>query len=568
MIYEYELVGDYEIIKKDGKTIMRSVTKPVPIGRADTTTPPAPNPDLTTLSMAEVIYLGPQTMDTITETSGTLKHDCYQVNIPVTVSANNTLSVFIRAGTRRYLIFYGFYGDWVSIVIDTQTMTILSNAASGFTYVSSSIVDQSNGVYRVSLTYTNLLSSIVYFGLGGTDSTTAADPNTITSSGSGTIIAWGAQVNSGALADYEQTTSATGTVNKLLWSEQLDNAVWGQDGTTITANTDYAIGGAGGYSYKLPGIFGTTPDNSGATTASTLRLFENNVEIGPAHSAESDIITIGAGRFRHWSDLDGANEHLLFSASNNTDPRSNGKTYGYSITAQVGPVISLINVANISTTSVTISWSLSKPATGQIEYGTTQSLGSFTVKETSFNYTAHSQTITGLTPSTLYYFRITSVDSSGNVAVSSLNTFTPTLTTFPSSSNITAFPVTDTTATITWTTNVSGENIIEYGTTTAYGSQVVIDASAIISNVVAQSISSSSVTISWDLSEFATGQVEYGQTTAYGSFTTKETSFDYNHHDQTLTGLTPNTTYHFRIIADDPSGNISYSDDFNFTTIA
>jgi hypothetical protein len=138
--------------------------------------------------------------------------------------------------------------------------------------------------------------------------------------------------------------------------------------------------------------------------------------------------------------------------------------------------------------------------------------------------------------------------------------------TSPDQSNIASSGITSTTATITWTTNVEGINVIEYGTTTAYGSTANIDVSATISNIVATSNSNTSVTISWDLSENATGQVAYGVTSNYGSFTTKEESFSYAHHDQTLTGLQAGTTYHFTVISTDTSGNTSYSTDLTFTT--
>jgi hypothetical protein len=138
--------------------------------------------------------------------------------------------------------------------------------------------------------------------------------------------------------------------------------------------------------------------------------------------------------------------------------------------------------------------------------------------------------------------------------------------TSPESSNIASSGITDTTATITWTTNVEGINVIEYGTTTAYGSTANIDVSATISNIVATSNSNTSVTISWDLSENATGQVAYGVTSNYGSYTTKEESFSYAHHEQTLTSLQAGTTYHFTVISTDTSGNTSYSTDLTFTT--
>lgn len=56
---------------------------------------------------------------------------------------------------------------------------------------------------------------------------------------------------------------------------------------------------------------------------STLQLFENNKLLGPAHTLHADIRAQGNGRYSHWYN------NLFFSASDNTDPRTNGRTYTY-----------------------------------------------------------------------------------------------------------------------------------------------------------------------------------------------------------------------------------------------
>ena len=65
------------------------------------------------------------------------------------------------------------------------------------------------------------------------------------------------------------------------------------------------------------------PDDllSDQESASSLRLYEDGKEIGPAHSAHSEIRNSGAGRFSHWG------RELYFSTSDNSDPRSNGRRY-------------------------------------------------------------------------------------------------------------------------------------------------------------------------------------------------------------------------------------------------
>jgi len=55
---------------------------------------------------------------------------------------------------------------------------------------------------------------------------------------------------------------------------------------------------------------------------SMLMLFEDGNPLGPPRSIHADIREGGGGRFSHWT-----RETLYFSASDNTDPRSNGRRY-------------------------------------------------------------------------------------------------------------------------------------------------------------------------------------------------------------------------------------------------
>ena len=88
----------------------------------------------------------------------------------------------------------------------------------------------------------------------------------------------------------------------------------------------------------------------------------------------------------------------------------------------------------------------------------------------------------------------------------------------------------------------------------------------VISGVTTTTVTDTTATITWNLSEYATGQVEYGTTTSYGSKSAKETSFNWNYHLQTISNLTPGTTYHYRVISADASGNEAVSADHTFKT--
>ncbi|KAA3618380.1 MAG: T9SS C-terminal target domain-containing protein [Calditrichaeota bacterium] len=73
--------------------------------------------------------------------------------------------------------------------------------------------------------------------------------------------------------------------------------------------------------------------------------------------------------------------------------------------------------------------------------------------------------------------------------------------------------------------------------------------------------------LSWETDEPATSSISWGETSAYGNSADASITL-LNSHQITLTGLLPETTYHFQITATDAAGNQSLSSDFSFTTDA
>ena len=59
---------------------------------------------------------------------------------------------------------------------------------------------------------------------------------------------------------------------------------------------------------------------------------------------------------------------------------------------------------------------------------------------------------------------------------------------------------------------------------------------------------SDSATVSWTTNINATSQIEYGSSTSYG-FTTTCSTTGLTSHSQTMSGLSPSVTYHFRVLA-------------------
>jgi len=102
----------------------------------------------------------------------------------------------------------------------------------------------------------------------------------------------------------------------------------------------------GGYGYKTSqSIAGG--DTQTEKSKSILRLFENGVELGPAHSVHDDIRNLGKGRFSHWG------TSIIFSASDNSDPRTNGRAYTYVLGTSTGTVTPPVTAPITSNPTVT-----------------------------------------------------------------------------------------------------------------------------------------------------------------------------------------------------------------------
>jgi len=83
---------------------------------------------------------------------------------------------------------------------------------------------------------------------------------------------------------------------------------------------DVQPSGYGGYGYWIS--MGTERFSQNENYQSPAQLFEDGQPLGPGNAAHADIGTLGGGRFSLWKD-----GFLYFSASDNSDPRTNGRQY-------------------------------------------------------------------------------------------------------------------------------------------------------------------------------------------------------------------------------------------------
>ena len=89
----------------------------------------------------------------------------------------------------------------------------------------------------------------------------------------------------------------------------------------------------------------------------------------------------------------------------------------------------------------------------------------------------------------------------------------------------------------------------------------------VISNVASSAVSDTSATVTWTTDIPSSSQVLYGTTTSYGQSTTLDSTL-LTSHSQTITALTPSTTYHFEVQSTGSAANTSTSADQTFSTQA
>lgn len=109
--------------------------------------------------------------------------------------------------------------------------------------------------------------------------------------------------------------------------------------------------------------------------------------------------------------------------------------------------------------------------------------------------------------------------------------------------------------------NVSDLSNVISGTTLAE----VDETSPVISAVFVSDITETGATITWTTDEGADSLVAYGTTVDYGSETNLDTEL-VTSHSVNLSGLTADTTHHFRVKSKDASDNEAVSEDYTFMT--
>ncbi|MEE9152167.1 MAG: S8 family serine peptidase [Thermoplasmata archaeon] len=290
------------------------------------------------------------------------------------------------------------------------------------------------------------------------------------------------------------------------------------------------------------------------------------------------------------------------------------------------PVISNLRVTDITDTTVIILWETNEFSNMVVKYSEDKNKDTNLwnkLSDLNHYWIKQSIKITGLNPFTIYYYQIESTDPSGNTEITGngntkFNTTGPPDNTPPriiDGPKVTI--LTDKTATIEWTTDEESEGTVEYGSN--YGSGEPKDPSGeyvLVHNITLTGLTHSSTyhyrvrskdkspnanenfsddynfitkppadkkpprilagprllevgehtaTIIWTTNEESDSELHYGTTPNYGSNASDDSLVI--EHWIILTGLTPSTKYHYKVVSSDASGNTYESDDDTFTTL-
>ena len=398
-------------------------------------------------------------------------------------------------------------------------------------------------------------------------------------------------------------------------------AVWNVQGNVTINVTATALGGAVtsalffGPTTPAPVISGVSV--SGITTTGATISWTTN---------EASTSQVNYGTTSSYGSSSPLNASLAQSHAVTLTGLTPGTTYNYDLvstnsagTAGVSanstfstilpaPVISGVSVSSVTTTSATITWTTDEASTTQVNYGTTTSYGSSSPLIASM-VQSHSVTLTGLTPGTTYNYDVVSTNSTGTAGLSGNYTFsTAAVVLAPVISAVSVSGITATGATITWTTDQAATTLVNYGTTSSYGSTSPLSSSLVqshsvtltgltpgatynfdvvsanvnnlsstsvnstfqtsasatgpvITSVAAGSVTTTSAIITWTTDQASTSVVNYGSQTVSSSALVTS-------HSVALSGLTANTQYSYTVTSVNAANVGSTSVSATFTTPA
>jgi hypothetical protein len=378
-----------------------------------------------TLLVALFIVGFPSSLNATLATSST--YDLSRIKI--SVSANHALRFKTTTG------------------VDASTDTIVVNYPSGFSLVAIGVgdIDFFHGV-STGLETSETLAAAAAAGVWGVSigassitftAPTDAGPGEIAANEFITIrIGTNASGGSGQIANPSSAQVANISINGTFGDfASIGVPIVTEDTVTVSATIGAAPpsgggGGGGSGDTVAPQIFNVQVINITTSTATivwdTNESAKSSVDYGITTAYANGTLSNGEFKTHHVFDLTGLSSGTTYHFQvSSRDAASNLATAGdftfTTLSADAAPVISNVQVVDITDTSARVVWNTDMPADSRVDYGLTNQYGSF--KYVAGFVTAHSVTLTALSPNTLYHFSVTSKNQAQLSASSTDGTF-------------------------------------------------------------------------------------------------------------------------------------------------
>lgn len=384
--------------------------------------------------------------------------------------------------------------------------------------------------------------------------------STISTEGT-TIISWETSEDASSTVEYGTTVaygnaSSSDTFTKI---HQITLSLLGSDttyhyriiSTDVNANTttteDFTFETEDTAAPVISSIASSTASTTADITWETDEDSDSWVDYGTTNSYGTTVGSFETDTF-HSVSISGLSEGATYYFKvNSRDEQGNlasddneGQGYTFFTTQDLtSPVISSVTAATVVDTQVTIIWRTNELSTSQVYYGTTNSFGSQTTEDSILTF-QHSVTITGLTKSTTYYYKVASKDASDNYAEDD------------NSDQGYSFA----------TTKTPGEVV----TIIAGGGGGYRDStSPSISNIIIKEADQGEVLVSWQTDEISNTFVSYGLKSNEYSYLAGNYDVTDTKHEVLIKNLSSGLLYYLRVASADKSGNLSKSDEKQFS---
>ena len=382
----------------------------------------------------------------------------------------------------RFLILFICIGLFSGMNALAQTAGITVGSDSGYPGATVTIpVNFTPGAADVStvqfdLMFASTLSSgTISTGPAALSAGKSASSNVIT--GGVRVLIFGLNQNvigSGVIANVQMNISPSAPLGAI--SVNISNIV----ASDPYANQAMVVGIAGSVVVVAPPD--TTPPVISAVSSSSIlssgvtinwttnEAADTQVEYGPTTSFGENTTLDDAMVTLHFQAINGlAAGTLYYYRVMSRDGAGNlaiSDTYTFTTMEEVDltpPDISSVSSSNITSTSVTITWTTDEASDSQIDYGLKPNQYDESTPLSSSMATSHSQTITGLMPDTRYHCQVKSRDAAGNLGTSSNFSFRTLESGVPTMiSAVSVSGISSASATINWNTDKPADSKVVY----------------------------------------------------------------------------------------------------------